>query len=96
MPPKPEDTVLSVRVTPRSSQNKIQREPDGLIKVWLTAPPVEGEANAALCELLAKQLGVPKSRVHVVSGSTGRTKKVLVEGLPSTEIAVRFPTVPKP
>ena len=49
--------------------------------IRVTAPPVDGKANAALCALVAKRAGVPPSRVQVVRGSTARDKVVRVEGI---------------
>jgi uncharacterized protein YggU (UPF0235/DUF167 family) len=52
----------------------------------VAAPPERGRANEALVELLARALGVPRSRVSVVGGQTGRRKIVDVEGLDRDEI----------
>jgi uncharacterized protein YggU (UPF0235/DUF167 family) len=51
------------------------------VLVRVTAPPVEGRANAALCRLLAKAAGVPPSAVTVIRGQTGRDKLVRIEGV---------------
>ncbi len=72
---------FTVRVTPRASREAIAGVHDGALKVALTAPPVEGAANAALIALLAKALGVPKRAVRIASGETGRVKRVEVEGV---------------
>ena len=77
---------LSIRVTPRSSQSKVAIQPDGTLKVWVNAPPVEGAANTAVCEILAKQLKVPKGRIMIVAGDTSRTKLVRIQGLSTEEI----------
>ena len=50
------------------------------------APPVDGAANAALIQLLAKTVGVPKSRVTLVSGATARNKIIEVDGLSNVEL----------
>lgn len=73
--------LLRLRVQPRASRNSIRRDPEGGIRVTLTAPPVEGAANAALCAYIAKQLGVPQRAVHIVSGAKSRTKTVAVHGV---------------
>jgi uncharacterized protein YggU (UPF0235/DUF167 family) len=49
--------------------------------IRVTAPPVDGKANAALCALVAERAGVPRSRVEVVRGMTSRDKVVRVEGV---------------
>ena len=60
---------------------------DGLIKVRVAAPPVEGAANQALVEFLANRLRIPKSRVRVVSGLTSRRKVLEIEGVSQDAIA---------
>ena len=72
--------LLRVRVTPRSSRNEIIRYEDGILHIRLTAPPVDGAANEACCELVAQLVGVPKSRVSVVKGQTSREKTLAIEG----------------
>lgn len=70
---------MAVRVTPRASRNEIVEVlDDGTIKVRLSAPPVDNEANTALIEFLADILGVPKSRLDIVAGKTGRDKLISV------------------
>ena len=59
---------------------------DGALRVSVTAPPVEGKANAAVVELLADALGVAKSRVRVVLGHTSRDKLVGVDGMDEEEV----------
>jgi uncharacterized protein len=71
--------ALAVRVTPRSSKNEISEVlSDGTVKVRLTAPPVEGRANAALVAFLAEVIGVPASTIEIVAGETGRDKLVSI------------------
>ena len=72
--------TFRVRVAPRASREAIAGVHDGALKVSLTAPPVEGEANAALTKLLAKRLGVAKRDVEIVRGGSSRDKTVRVEG----------------
>jgi uncharacterized protein (TIGR00251 family) len=71
--------ALAVRVTPRTSRNEIFGVlNDGTVKIHLTAPPVEGQANEALLKFLSEVLGVPVSRLDIVAGKTGRNKLVSV------------------
>lgn len=77
---------ISVYVQPRASRNEIVGMQNGFIKIRLTAPPVDGAANGALTAFIAEQLGVAKSRVRIVSGSTGRRKVVEVEGVSQDRI----------
>ena len=72
--------LINLRVIPRSSKNSITWE-QGILKVCLTAPPVDGAANEALIALLAEQLDVPKRQVMIVRGSTGRQKTVEIAGI---------------
>ena len=73
--------VFPVRGAPRGSRSAIAGLHGGALKVALTAPPVEGAANAALVKLLAKKLGVAKSAVTIVRGERGRDKQVRVAGV---------------
>jgi len=76
--------ALAVRVTPRASKNKIvDILSDGTVKVHLTAPPVEGKANAALIKFLAKVLDVPQNQLEVVAGTGGRDKLISVLNMDS-------------
>lgn len=84
---RPGGSLIRVRVKPRASKNQIEAvTPDGLLSVRLTAPPVEGAANAALVELIAKTLRVPKSAVSVVAGEKSKTKTVSVDGMGAEEV----------
>jgi uncharacterized protein len=76
-----EGVSFAVRVSPRASRSEVRGEHGGALKVSLAAPPVDGEANEALCELLAKRLGVPKRAVRIVRGERGKSKTVRVEGV---------------
>lgn len=69
---------INVRVIPRSSRNTLEWEQGkpGVLKAHLTAPPVEGAANAALISLLAERLAIPKWTITIVQGATGRQKVV--------------------
>ncbi len=71
--------VLSVKVTPKSSRNRITGlMDDGTWKVAVAAAPEKGRANAELCEFLAGELGVPKSAVTVESGRTASRKRLKI------------------
>ncbi|MGE3983721.1 MAG: DUF167 domain-containing protein [Dehalococcoidia bacterium] len=83
----PDEALIAVRVTPRSSKDEVLGWQDGVLRVKLRAPPVEGRANEALCRYLASLLSVPARDVEVVSGGTARSKRLRVTGL--TLAAVR-------
>jgi uncharacterized protein (TIGR00251 family) len=78
--------TFSVRVIPRSSRTEIVGEHDGMLKVKLAAPPVEGAANAELVKLFAKKLRVAKSSVTIVSGETSKTKRLRVDGVRAEQL----------
>ena len=71
---------------PRAQRDEIAGERDGRLLVRVTAPPVEGAANAALCRLLAKRIGVARGRVSVMRGGSSRDKVVRVEGLSGPQL----------
>ena len=66
-------TEIAVRVTPRASRNAVVAG-DGAIRVYVTTVPEGGKANAAVVKLLAKAVGVPKSRLDLVRGGAARDK----------------------
>jgi uncharacterized protein len=83
--------ALAVRITPRSSRNEIvEVQEDGTVKIHITAAPVDGEANSVLIEFLADILGVPKSRVDIVAGSSGRDKLITVLEMDANEVQKRI------
>ncbi len=71
---------LRVRVIPRARRDELAGERDGRVLVRVTAPPVDGKANAAVCALLARAAGVPKSAVTVIRGEASRDKVVRIDG----------------
>ncbi len=77
----PSGVTIKVYVAPRASTNRVVGVHNGAIKVALTAPPVEGAANKALVEFLAKALQVPKGSVRLASGEASRHKVVAVSGV---------------
>ncbi len=81
-----EGCSIRIRVQPRASRDRIVGYRDGALRVSVTAPPVEGKANAAVVELLADALGIAKSRVRVVRGHTSRDKLVGVDGIGEEEV----------
>jgi uncharacterized protein (TIGR00251 family) len=66
---------LTVKVVPGASRNAIKEQAGGL-KVYVTQPPDDGRANAAVIELLATHFGVPQKNVIVVSGVRSRHKQI--------------------
>lgn len=72
--------TFDVLVQPRASRAKLGPRHDGRIKISVTAPPVDGEANAAVIELIAKSLGVARRDVEVIAGASSRRKTIRVTG----------------
>lgn len=84
------DLLLGVRVQPRASRDRLEDVRDGCLRVRLGAAPVDGQANARLCELLAASFGVPKSAVELLAGDTARVKRLRIRAprrLPEVLIA---------
>jgi len=87
--------IIAIRVTPRSSKPGVggwRAGADGRdeLEVRVSAAPTDGEANAAVIKLLAKELGVPKGSIKIVSGDTSRHKRVALP-LGEGELRARFP-----
>ena len=76
-----DSTRITVKVKPRSSVEIIEGWQDDVLVVRLTAPPVEGAANSALVKLIARKLGIAKSRVTIVTGESSRRKVLEIEDL---------------
>lgn len=86
----PGGVELDVLVQPRASRTRAVGEHDGRLKIQVAAPPVEGEANAALVAFLASALGVRKSDVALVRGDSGRRKTVRVAGVSAADALARL------
>jgi uncharacterized protein (TIGR00251 family) len=90
----PAGVRVRLKVTPKAKREQIGGlldEPDGgkALKVAVTAAPEDGKTNAALIALLAKEWGVAKSAISVVSGATDRRKLVEIRG-PSQELLTKL------
>lgn len=71
---------ITVKIIPRSSTNKIIGETtDGILKIKLTAAPVDGEANKKLISFLSKVWDIPKSKIKITKGETSRNKIIEIE-----------------
>ncbi len=71
--------VLRVHAQPGAKVTSLAGMHGNRIKIRLAAPPVDGRANECLCEFLAELFGVPKSRVNLLRGDTGRSKDIKIE-----------------
>jgi len=81
-------------VQPRASRDEILGWQDGVLRVRVAAPPVEGEANAAVVALVARALRIAPSTVRVVRGKRGRDKLVRLTGLGDDEAQSRLASLP--
>jgi uncharacterized protein len=75
---KSDGIVLKIYVQPKSSKNTIVGVHDDAIKIRLTAPPVNNAANEMCVKFLAKQLGIPKSSMNIISGHASRSKQIFI------------------
>ena len=83
--------ALTLRITPRARKTEFAGVlEDGILRVRVAAPPVEGKANAALLTFLAKVLGVRKSRIEIIAGERGLDKIVSVLDLSAEEVQSRI------
>ncbi|HKS82270.1 MAG TPA: DUF167 domain-containing protein [Candidatus Acidoferrales bacterium] len=82
--------TFRVRVAPRASRDAtegVYEDADGgALKVRVTSPPVEGEANDAVRRLLARCLNVPPSAVRILAGEQSRTKRVSIAGVTAAQV----------
>lgn len=81
---------LSCYVQPKSSRCAIIGIHDGMLKIALTAPPVEGEANKMLIKCMASWLGVSKSSCTLAQGDSSRRKVVRVSGINAEDVKKRL------
>ncbi len=79
--------VLTLHIQPGAKRTEVAGQHGEALKIRLAAPPVDGKANDALIAFLAKTLGVPKSRVELVSGQSSRAKRVRVAGIDAAAAA---------
>jgi uncharacterized protein len=82
--------LVSVKVIARASKSAVAGIRDGAILVRLSAPPVDGAANAELLDVIAGALGVPKRAITIVSGSTSRRKTLHVAGMRAADVIIKL------
>lgn len=80
------ETRIRVRLTPRASCDLVTGSEQGVYRIKVKAPPLEGRANKALKDFLAGELGIPKRAVEIVSGEKSREKTVRIKGLVEEEV----------
>jgi hypothetical protein len=87
---QPDGIHLAVKVVPGASRDKIAGEYDGGLKVTVARPPQDGAANAAVIDLLARQLSIPKNQIEITHGHSRPRKIVRISGLDADELQKRL------
>jgi uncharacterized protein (TIGR00251 family) len=73
--------LFSVRVVPRASRSEIIGEQGGVLRVRISAAPVDGAANEELVRVLARDFNVPRRAISIITGHSARLKRIRIEGL---------------
>jgi len=81
---------ITVKVHPRARRTAVSGRIGDAYKLDLAAPPADGKANEECIRFLAELAGVPRSRVRIVTGTTGRMKVVDIEGMSQQELERRL------
>ncbi|MGA7295050.1 MAG: DUF167 domain-containing protein [Terriglobales bacterium] len=82
--------TFGIKLHPRAKKNAITGEVGDVLKISLTAPPVDGKANQACIDFLAKVLKVPPSSITIAAGQTNRNKVIRVSGMTAQQIHDRL------
>ena len=83
-------STFTVRVQPRAKKNAITGAIGEAVKIALTAPAIEGRANEACIEFLAKLLDVPRSSITIAAGQSSRNKVIRIAGLSALDVRQRL------
>ncbi len=78
--------ILPVRIQPRASKDEIVGEYNGALKIKLTSPPVEGEANRRCIEFLSKRFKIAKSNLEIIKGEKSKDKLIKIIGLKRADV----------
>jgi hypothetical protein len=81
---------LELAVTPRAAADRVGPYAEGVLRVRVTRPPADGEANRSVLRLVARALGVAPRRLRLVAGDRARRKRVSVDGLDAAELGRRL------
>lgn len=87
---KENDLELQLRVVPKSSRNRFMGVLDDALKLTITAPPVDGAANAAVTAFLSDFCKVSKSRIALIAGETSRSKRFRIIGYTADEFLTKL------
>ena len=80
-----ENLIIKLKISPNASKNEIIKT-DEMVKVKITAQPIENKANKALIEFLSKNFKVPKSSIEIVKGETSKEKTILFKNISSNKM----------
>ena len=87
----PSDVRFAVRLTPRAAGDRVDGVVDGVLRVRVGSPAVEGAANNALIRLIADELGVARRDVRIVAGASSRQKLMVVDGIEAEAVLEIWP-----
>jgi len=82
--------TFDIQVTPHASRAQIVGVQEGMLKIKVTALPVEGSANEACVKLLAKTFALKKSQLEIFAGAKSRKKTVLVKDISREELEIKI------
>ena len=85
---------IELFVMPRASADRVGPFLEGVLRVRVTRPPADGEANRAVLRLVARAIGVSVSRLTLASGERGRRKRITVHGMDAAELGRRLAALP--
>ncbi len=77
--------ILQLRISPNASKNEIIKT-DDILKVKITAQPIDGKANKALIEFLSKSFKIPKTSMEILKGETSKDKTILIKTFDTEKI----------
>lgn len=80
-----ENLIIKLKISPNASKNEIIKT-DEMVKVKVTAQPIENKANKALIEFLSKKFKVPKSSIEIIKGETSKEKTILFKNISSDKM----------
>jgi uncharacterized protein (TIGR00251 family) len=81
---------ISLRVYPNAARNEVAGFADGVLRVKVAAPPLQGRANRELLAFLSQVLGVGKGTLTIIKGHTSRDKVIAISGLSQEEVIGRL------
>lgn len=93
---RPDQTLLRVWIQPRAARSEVIGPEEGAtgeaprLRIRVHAPPADGKANEELLDFLARELGVPRSRIRLIRGAAGRRKDLLIDGLEPGQARIRL------